>query len=392
MFEYNEIDVSAVQSVELLADDDSEYMSFKRRLYDDDDKIPEERRRMAESEATELYTDILTLLITADLDVVILDIIDLKAEIPDYIGNATELRDGLLRTGTNTDVEVKISDRTPKKRAECRFSKDDDYRSGDEHMCCWKCSDDDTSRPNKFEATDDPGEDCERYTPRGFEIKKELSDHLVFDESNTYGFLAKHFQDSNLKVHDVQSRFKRAKDSRSAKVQLAFRAAFPDEEYYYQRAEALLRDIDADVAEESGPGSGGRRFEYEAIEQLSKRFELRDETVFKIKFKDDAPPAAYSDFVDDPSEHTYKEADAIIGGEIGPIVVDFFTQRSPRAKRRQVQNYAELYEKATGTEPLAWGVTDNAHGELLELDTLTTDNNDPTPEAGGQIALTDFIE
>jgi hypothetical protein len=392
MFEYNQIDVNAVESVELLADDASEYMTFKRRLYDDSDEIPEERRRLTERTETAAYITILDSLLTADLDDVILDIVKLEAKIPEYIDNADELRDGLLRQNQNTDVDVEIGDKTPESREECRHSKNDEYRPGEQHMCCWECADEGSSGPNKFDADDDPGRGCTRYTPRGFKIKRELSKTLAFDDSGPHGWLAERFKESNLDVHDVQSRFERAKDGRSAKVQLAFRAAFPDEDYYYQRAEALLRDINADVAQDAGPGSGGRRFEHEAIDELSDRFQLRDETVFKITFDEDAAPFAYSDFVDDPSEPTFKEADAIIEGDIGPIVVDFFTQRSPKAKRRQVYNYAELYEKATGIEPLAWGITDEARGELLELDTLTASEPEPTSDTDGQVALTDFME
>lgn len=392
MFEYNEIDVDAVESVQLLSPDSSEYMTFKQRLYDDSDEIPAERQRLADSDATAVYEDILTLLTTADLDVVITDIIELKAKIPAYIDNPGELRDGLIRAGSNADVAVEIEERTPETRAECRYSKDDSYRSGDEYMCCWECSEEDSRRPNKFDAEDDPGSGCERCTPRGFRIKRELSEHLQFDDSGTYRWLAEHFRESNLDVRDVQTRFERAKDSRSAKVQLAFRAAYPDEEYYYQRAEAVLRDIESDLAEESGPGSGGRRFEYEAIERLSERFELRDETVFKITFDEDALPIQYGDFVADPSEPTYKEADAIIEGEIGPIVIDFFTQRSTKEKLRQVSNYAELYEIATGIEPLAWGITDDTRAELLKLDTLMGKNTDEVESDSQQPTLADFVD
>lgn len=392
MFEYKEIDVDAVESVELLSPDSSDYMTFKRRLYNDSDEIPAERQQLVDRDATAVYEDILTLLTTADLDVVILDIIELNSEIPEYIDNPVDLRDGLIRSGSNSETAVEIGDRTPETRAECRYSKDDSYRPGDEHLCCWECSEDDSRRPNKFDAEDDPGPGCERYTPRGFKIKRELSEYLQFDDSGTYGWLAEHFRESNLDVGDVQTRFDRAKDSRSAKVQLAFRAAYPDGEYYYQRAEAVLRDIDSDLAEESGPGSGGRRFEYEAIERLSERFELRDETVFKITFDEDANPIQYSDFVADPSEPTYKEADAIIEGEIGPIVVDFFTQRSESEKLRQVHNYAELYELATGVEPLAWGITDDTRAELLELDTLVGGQTDDGKQLSQQPTLADFVD
>ena len=392
MFEYKDIDVGAVESVELLADDASEYMTFKQRLYDDSDEIPEERRRMAESDRTNVFEDVLDkLLCEDDLDALLDKIIRLDVRMPDYIENKAELREGLRLDGLNTDIDVEYGDTTPDTRADCRHSKDDEYRDGDDKLCCWECSPEDSPKPAKFDADDDPCSVCSVYVPTDWKLRKALNDELAFIRSGPGLWLAEHFEKSDLDVPDVQSRFERAKDSRSAKVQLAFRAAFPDEEYYYQRAEALLRDIDADVAEESGPGSGGRRFEYEAIDELSGRFELRDETVFKITFDEDAAPVAYSDFVNDPSEPTFKEADAIIEGDIGPIVVDFFTQRSPKAKRRQVHNYAELYEKATGIEPLAWGITDEARGELLELDTLMTSEPEPTPESDGQVALTDFM-
>jgi hypothetical protein len=391
MFKYNEIHPDAVRRVELLSTDNDEYLAFKRRLYDDSDDVPEERRRMADSGATAVYTNVLETLTDADdLDAILKEIIELGAVIPDAVDNQTELRDALLTEGQNTDLSIKYGDKTPETRAECRHSKNDEYRDRDDALCCWECSPDDSRKPAKFDADDEPCSTCSVYTPTDWKLKKALTADMGFYTAGSYKRLAELFQKSELDVYDVQSRFQRAKDSRSAKVQLAFRAAFPDEEYYYQRAEALLRDIGSDHAEESGPGSGGRRFEHNAIRQLEERFELRDERVFKIWFDEDTAPAYYSDFVSDPSEPTYKEADAIIEGDIGPIVVDLFTQRSYKEKRRQVSNYAELYEIATGTEPLAWGITDDTHAELLELDTLTASNMESDDD--GQVSLADFIE
>jgi hypothetical protein len=236
-------------------------------------------------------------------------------------------------------------------------------------------------------ADDEPVEMCSKYTARGWKLIQELRDRLAW--SGAGGFLLSHFRQSGLSIREIQGRLLSSDDTRSQGVNLAFKIAYPDEDYYYQRAEALLRDVDADVAQESSPGAGGREFERKAIQRLKEKFTLRDETVFKITFDDDAPAAAWRDFVDDPSEPTYKEADAIIEGDIGPIVVDFFTQRQTRQKRKQVHNYAELYEKATGDQARAWGITDETRGELLELDTLVGETDRPDVE--GQSGLSDFI-
>jgi hypothetical protein len=393
MFEYNAINSDAVESVELLSPTDADYIGFKQRLYDDSNETPDERQRMAESDATGVYTRVLKTLIEADdLDTILKEIVQGVPKLPDYIENQTEVREALLTEGLSADVNIKYGDTTPETRADCRYSKNDTYRDGDDALCCWECSSNDSRKPAKFDATDEPCSTCSVYTPTVWKLKKALGGDLSFYTAGPYGWLGEHFRDSELDVRDVQNRFQRAKDSRSAKVQLAFRAAFPDEEYYYQRAEALLRDIDSDLAEQSGPGSGGRKFEYDAIQQLDERFELRDEKVFKITFRDDAAAIEYSNFVSDPSEPTYKEADAIIGGDIGPIVVDIFTQRSYKAKREQVANYAELYEIATGVEPLAWAITDDTRAELLELDTLTGKQTDERKEPSQQPTLADFID
>lgn len=386
-FEYNDIRPDAVEDVELLSPQSSDYNQFKQDIYDSSDEIPPERERMLETARSRVFENIASIILDSDPTELIDEMFYLGVQIPKYVENPDELREGVLRRGKNTDVEVEYGDLTPSNREGCYYSEDDDYRPEDEDaMCCWECSPEDTRKPNKFKADDAPGDTCQRGVLRKFKLKRELADTIRVGHT---GMLSDEFRESELSPAEITSRLTRANGSRSQAIQLAFRVAFPDEDYYYHRAEALLRDMNSDIAEESGPGAGGRQFEHEAIQQLEEQFELRDETVFKITFKDDAAPAYWRDFVSDTSEATFKEADAIIEGDIGPIVVDFFTQRQTREKRKQVHNYAELYEIATGEEPRAWGITDETRGELLELDTLTGSD---TPDLDdGQAGLSDFL-
>lgn len=386
-FEYNYIRPDAVQDVELLPEGSSDYQQFKQRIYDTDDEIPEERQRMLRNQRSNLFPQFVEILLEKDCKQLAKDVFTLRAEIPDYVDNPEELREAILLEGKHTDTQISFGDLTPSIRGNCRHTKDDTYRpNNDDAMCCWECSDKDGGRPEKFEHDDPACDQCAIFRKSGYKLKEALEEHL---EIVGGGFLVNHMKSSEMSTTELRNGLVDAEKSRSRAIGFAFKLAFTDEEYYYQRAEALLRDMNADVAKDAAPGAGGRRFEYEAIEQLEKRFTLRDETVFKIAFDDDAPPVAWRDFVEDASEPTYKEADAIIEGDIGPIVVDFFTQRQTREKRKQVQNYAELYEIATGEEPMAWGITDETHAELLELDTLTGSDTQDVDE--GQSGLGDFL-
>ena len=386
-FEYNRIETDAVESVELISHDSSDYQQFKQQIYQNDNEIPEARQRMAENPRREVFTRLVMILVNSDCTEFAQSIFEIPVAMPDYINNGDELREALKTEGKNTDVQPEITDTTPDTRADCKHSQDDKYRSDTEGaMCCWECSPDDTRKPAKFMADDDPVKQCKRRTLRGYQLKEKLLEHI---EIVGNGVLADHFKDSEMDVDRIHSSLLSADKRRSRAISLAFKIAYPDEDYNYQRAEALLRDLDAEVAQESGPGAGGRRFEYEAIEKLKQQFTLREETVFKIKFDEDAMAVYWNDFVEDPSNPTYKEADAIIEGDVGPIVVDFFTQRSTSEKRNQVSNYAELYEAATGDEAKAWGITDTTRAELIELETLV---GDATPgEEQNQAGLSDFL-
>lgn len=386
-FEYNEIRPDAVEDVELLSDESSDYQQFKQRIYDTDDEIPKERERMLRDQRSNLFPEFVEILLERDCKQFAKNIFTLGVAMPDYIANPEEVKEAILLEGKYTNTQIDFGDLTPSIRGNCRHAKDDSYRpDNDDAMCCWECSDHDGGRPEKFEHDDPACDECSIYHSSGYKLKEALEEHL---EIVGGGKLVSHMKHSDMSVTELRNGLVDADNGRSRAIGFAFKLAFPDEDYYYQRAEALLRDLNADVAKDSGPGAGGRRFEYEGIEQLEERFTLRDETVFKITFDDDAPPVAWRDFVEDPSEPTYKEADAIIEGEIGPIVVDFFTQRQTQEKRKQVHNYAELYEIATGEEPRAWGVTDETRGELLELDTLT--GNDTADVDEGQAGLGDFL-
>lgn len=387
-FEYNRIRVDAVESVKLIPPENGAYTEFKHDIYDSGNEIPEARQRLFRDPRSDLFRRLVQAILKTDGEQFVRDHLKVRARLPNYVENPEEVKEAVRLQNDEIDVEINP---TPSTRGECRYSKDDDYRpENDDAKVCWKCSSDDTRKPEKFLSDDDPVETCTKHTANGYKIKRKLAEHVEW--SSAGGFLLGQFRESDLSVSNIRRRLLRSDDRRSQAVNLAFKLAFPEEDYYYQRAEALLRDLDADVAQESSPGTGGMEFERNAIERLDRKFELRDEKVFKITFDDDAPPVAWRDFVDDPSEPTYKEADAIIEGDVGPIVVDFFTQRSTREKRKQVRNYAELYEKATGIEARAWGITDDARGELLELDTLVgeTDGGSDEP-SDGQAGLSDFL-
>lgn len=385
-FEYNEIYVEDVERVQLIPPANSGYTDFKHDIYDSDDEIPGARQRLLEHPHADIFPELVEAILDTDGEQFLRNNLEIPARLPEYVENPEAVKEAvILRREDDVDVEI---DDTLSTRGECRHSKDDDYRPDtDGAKVCWKCSDDDTRKPAKFMADDEPVEMCSKYTARAWKLIQELRDRLAW--SSAGGFLLSYFRQSGLSIREIQGRLLSSDDTRSQGVNLAFKIAYPDEDYYYQRAEALLRDVDAVVAQESSPGAGGREFERKAIQRLKQKFTLRDETVFKITFDDDAPAAVWRDFVNDPSEPTYKEADAIIEGDIGPIVVDFFTQRQTRQKRKQVHNYAELYEKATGEEARAWGITDETRGELLELDTLVGEKDRPDVE--GQSGLSDFI-
>lgn len=386
-FEYNYIDPDAVDRVELRSDDSSDYQQYKKELYGVDEGIPEERQKLLDNPRCDVFERVATILLNSDCKQLLKNTLALPVNLPDYVENADELKEAILLDGMYTNVDPVIGDTKPEIRGECRHSKNDEYRPGDDTaMCCWYCSSDDTRKPAKFMADDEPSNQCSRYVMNGYNLKEAIADHLEVVGS---GVLVNHFNDSNLSPHEIRKGLSRADEKRSQAINLAFGVAFSDEDYYYQRAEALLRDIDSDVAEDSGPGAGGREFEYEAVRKLDNQFTLRDETVFKIYFDENAPAVRWQDFVSDPSEPTFKEADAIIEGEIGPIVVDFFTQRNTREKQRQVRNYAELYEIATGKSAKAWGITDTVHAELIELDTITGSSGPDTEKS--QAGLSDFL-
>lgn len=383
-FEYNSINVDHVEDVELMSPESSSYQQFKREIYDTGG-IPEERQRLLASNNINKFEHIATEIINSDCQKLIDGLFIFNIELPEYVQNADEVREAVLNDGKYTDVRPEYGDLTPEKRGDCIHSQNDKYRSDDDALCCWHCSDDDTNRPEMFMRADPACDQCRINAPRAWKLPRMLAEHLDFHPGHR---LTPIFNDSEIEVSEIHKKLRKARESRSQAIQLAFRCAFSDEEYYYQRAEALLRDIDAEIAKDSGPGAGGRSFEYDAVAQLDEQFELRDETVFKIVFDDDAPRVAWGDFVSDPSEPTFKEADAIIEGDAAPIVVDFFTQRNTFEKRKQVSNYAELYEVATGTPAKAWGITDSTRAELIELDTLVSSEGD---HSGGQAGLRDFI-
>lgn len=384
-FDYNPINPDDVENVELISPESSGYSQFKQQIYDSGDDIPEARRRLLKKPRCDLFPELVEILLNTDCEERAREILRLPVKLPDYIANPEEVKEAILLEGKYTNTEVTFGDLTPSIRGNCRHAKDDTYRpDNDDAMCCWECSEGEGGRPEKFERDDPACNQCSIYTQSAYNLKEELEDHLEIANS---GFLSNHLKHSDLSVTEVRNRLLDADSGRARVITLAFKVTFPDEDYYYQRAEALLRDLDADVAEESGPGAGGRRFEYEAIEELEEQLTLRDETVFRITFDEDAPPVAWQDFVEDPSEPTYKEADAIIEGDLGPIVVDFFTQRNTAKKRRQVSNYAELYELATGDSAKSWAITDTTRGELIELDTLTGTND----LEEGQAGLSDFL-
>lgn len=135
-----------------------------------------------------------------------------------------------------------------------------------------------------------------------------------------------------------------------------------DHVFNQSREEGLLRHLNSDQSREAGSkGDGGVEFESEVREVLSEEYDLplRD-PVFRIQLAS--------------GDTTYKVMDVHtrIGGT--PLILEAFTQRIPKKKKEQLDNYIELYHMATGFRPDGYLVTDelirtevNEEGEVERI-------------------------
>ena len=123
------------------------------------------------------------------------------------------------------------------------------------------------------------------------------------------------------------------------------------------RIEAYLRDLNSDISSKhkSNLGKGGRKFEKKVKKKL-KEWELElQNNIFKIKLNS--------------GNIRYKEADAIIKTGDIPHILEIFTQRNAKQKKKQVENYRLFYEiaKINCSKPQTLLVTkDKRRGTTLE--------------------------
>jgi|GEM_PF-5655923 len=136
---------------------------------------------------------------------------------------------------------------TPETYAECRFTREDDYRPADEYaLVCWECNGG-GRRPRKLDARDNPGPStpCKSDDPQAVHDALDwwIPAHLdvsrdVVSPSTTYSPWSFEGDLGSLtKTYDRRRRL--------AAVRLAWKATLEgilDEDYNYQRAVAFLRD------------------------------------------------------------------------------------------------------------------------------------------------------
>lgn len=142
---------------------------------------------------------------------------------------------------------------------------------------------------------------------------------------------------------------------RSAALEFAWRRTVDDvltEDYHRSRAEAYLRALDSPVAEDTKPGEGGLEFERDVREFVDNLgWPLRDR-VFEIE-------------TETGQSIRKKEVDIHTEIDSTPALIEVYTHGAHREKDRQLADYRELYQRATGTDPITIEVSDRiSHAEL----------------------------
>lgn len=121
----------------------------------------------------------------------------------------------------------------------------------------------------------------------------------------------------------------------------------PNVNFNLNREEGMLRHLESDHAKAADIGSGGLEFESRVRETLSDEYglELRD-PVFRIRKQS--------------GDILYKVMDCHTRMGSTPIILEMFTQRVTPYKQEQLENYMELYHRATGFQPDGYLVTEKA--------------------------------
>jgi hypothetical protein len=232
---------------------------------------------------------------------------------------------------------------------DCRYSKNDDYRNGEDKLVCWENRPEQKgNRPRKITADSDFAEQCES-----------------FSTSLSYSDDAPDVVTENITVRNLMIRIEKAKEGDKKELRkVALRLAWylsgmteVDGDWNYKRAEAFLRDIGSPSRKTSNKsGSGGVKFENKVRARFDDAGLPDKDRVLKIEL--------------DNGKRKYKEMDlhTEIAGD--PYIIEIFTQRSISKKEEQVRNYAELYEIAKGVEPETLLLTDESFRELISLNTF----------------------
>ena len=351
-FEYNYLQPSLVEDATIIERSSDEYQEFLGDVRGGKTDGQRERERIIEEhpEAVQDFADSVQ------------EIIEEPKTRADWIvGNTTLTGTSSSRIKNRWEVLrdlLEDNDPSPKAkpieyRGECCHARNDDYKPNDPAAkCCWECSP--GRRPKKFKARDEPLAQCS-----GGMRSYQLENAVVEDIDLQY--FAKPIQDE-YSIYDLKRiiaglQSDDGTEVRKAAIKWAYMTHMAEiEEYNYQRAEAFLRDIDAPDAESHSTGEGGRRFE-QKVRRMVERYEFPQyPRVLRCSIDPDVAERGHG-----PNTPVrYKEMDIHTELRGEPAIIEVFTQRSQKEKRRQLRNYAELYKLATGTEPRTLLLTDTA--------------------------------
>jgi len=305
-FEYNKVDFSAVADVSIISKSSQEYRSFLSDVYDSHSKPQYEKWVQNYPDVAQKYK------------------ILAEHALENPIQVAEELKEAQLP-----------SNRTC---SDCWNCKNDEYRDGENKKVCWENKPPNNgNRPRKISADDDLAKECPYFSPKDEAIESEGVDSR----------LAKQHYIKQLISNDDDKR-------RKAALKFAYYQSWgvhgpkdtKKHTFNPNREEAMLREIGSEKADRSKtPGKGGREFEESVYERITEGLGLIPKNrVFKIHKLN--------------SEVHYKEMDVHLKVSGEPVIAELFTQRIASRKQEQLEDYADLFEIATGTEPETYLVTD----------------------------------
>jgi len=333
-FEYNRIDPDDVLSVELISQDSKEYREFLRSIYESDDQSQYE-------EWAEAY--------------------------PKIAREYVQLAEQTLKDPTIAAHEIARKLHRPDNPVcgACRHSRDDDYRDGQDKIVCWENTPPDSGRrPRKLTSTSNFAQDCD-YFQRS---------RRALDGTGVHSRLAKPYFIADLFDDDDN-------DARKAALKYAYYQTWglsnhvDTQKYMFNpnREEAMLRYFNSKSQDNSnsGVGQGGREFEQKIVSHIENFTDFHmNNLVFKIEL---------------PSKTTYKEMDVHLRVGDSSVIAELYTLRQIAEKRKQLQNYVELYQMATDEVPERYLVTDRIvdfvekDGEMKSVERDTGDSGEITP-------------